>query len=192
YGGLMDSELRALGDINANRSGFARVEAPSIPVSDMIDGKGFARVLYKLGAINAAGSSSQVTGAAGPYYTRIVTPPRPSTLAKIAATNSSITIEWTICQNPDIAVYLVYRSEKREDLADLRYFGPDPARPLVPSALAQLVYSHTQRPAMKFAGAPIDPRIRALVADPRIFARDFDGSDRAEIAVPFETEKIFG
>ena len=193
YGGLMDSELRALADINANRSGFARVEAPSIPVSDTIDGKGFERVLYKLGAINAAGSSSQVTGAAGPYYTRIVMPPRPATLAKIAATNTSLTIEWTISQNPDIAAYLVYRAEKREELADLRYFGPDdPARPLVPSALAQLVYSHTQRPAMKFSGAPIDRRIRALVADPRIFARDFDGSDRAEIPLPDETEKIFG
>jgi hypothetical protein len=192
YGGLMDSELRALADINANRSGFARVEAPSIPLTDTIDGKGFERVLYKLGAINRAGSSSQVTGAAGPYYTRIVMPPRPSTFTKIAANNTSITIEWTISQNPDIAVYLVYRAEKREDLADLRYFGPDPARPLVPSALAQLVYSHTQRPAMKFSGAPMDPRIRALVADPRMFARDFDGSDRAEILLPDETEKILG
>jgi hypothetical protein len=191
YGGLMDSELRALANINANRSGFARVEAPSIPVSDTIDGKGFERVLYKLGATNAAGSNSQITGAAGPYYTRIVTPPRTAALAKIAATNTSLTIEWTISDNPDIAAYLLYRTEKREDLADLRFFGPDPARPLAPSALAQLVYSHTQRPAMKFSGAPIDPRIRALVADPRIFARDFDGSDRAEIPLPDDTEKIF-
>ena len=123
YGGLMDSELRALADINANRSGFARVEAPSIPVSDTIDGKGFERALDKLGAIDAAGSNSQVTDAAALYYTRIVTPPWPSTLAKIAATNTSLTIEWTISQNPDIAAYLVYRAEKREDLADLRYFG---------------------------------------------------------------------
>jgi len=192
YGGLMDSELRALADINANSSGFARVEAPAIPVIDTIDGKGFERVLYKLGAMNAAGSSSHLTGAAGPYYTRIITPPRPSTLAKIAANNTSITIEWTISQSPDIAAYLVYRAEKREDLVDLRYFGPDPARPLVPSALAQLVYSHTQRPAMKLSGAPIDPRIRALVPDPRIFARDFEGSDRAEIRLPDDTQEIFG
>jgi len=192
YGGLMDSELRALADIDANRSGFARVEAPPFPDRDTIDGKGFERVLYKLGALNKAGSSGQRTGAAGPYYTRIVTPPRPPTLAKIAATNTSITIQWAISENPDLAAYLVYRAEKREDLADLRYFGPDPARPLVPSALAQLVYSHTQRPAMKFSGMPVDPRIRALVADPRIFARDFDGSDRAEVPVPDTTEKIFG
>jgi hypothetical protein len=191
YGGLMDSELRALSEISANRSSFSRVEAPPIPVSDTIDGKGFERVLYKLGALNAAGTSSQLTGAAGPYYTRIVTPPRPPTLAKIAVTNTSITIEWTLSQNPDIAAYLVYRAEKREDLADLRYFGPDRVRPLVPSALAQLVYSHTQRPAMKFTSAP-DPSIRALVMDRQIFARDFDGSDRAEISLPDETEKVFG
>jgi hypothetical protein len=30
------------------------------------------------------------------------------------------------------------------------------------------------------------------VADPRIFARDFDGSDRAEIPLPDDTEEIFG
>jgi hypothetical protein len=113
-------------------------------------------------------------------------------LAKIAATNTSITIEWTISQNPDIAAYLVYRAEKREELVDLRYFGPDHARPLVPSALAQLVYSHTQRPAMKLAGAEIDRRIRGLVADPRIFARDFDASDRAEVLMPDNTEEILG
>src|SRR6185369_14514685 len=70
YGGLMDSELRALADINANRSGFARVEAQPFPDRDTIDGKGFERVLYKLGALNKAGSSGQRTGAAGPYYTR--------------------------------------------------------------------------------------------------------------------------
>ena len=192
YGSLMDSELRALADINGNRSGFARVEAPSIPVSDTIDGKGFERVLYKLGALNAAGSSSEFTGAAGPYYTRIVTPPRPTALAKIGASNTSITIEWTISQSPDIAAYLIYRAEKREDLADLRYFGPDRVRPLLPSALAQLVYSHTQRPALTFSSTRIDPCIRALVADPRKFARDFDGSDRAEIPLPDETQQIFG
>jgi len=44
---------------------------------------------------------------------------------------------------------------------------------------------------MKFSGVP-DRRIRALVADPRMFARDFDGSDRAEIPLPEETEQIFG
>src|SRR5262249_51347060 len=49
-----------------------------------------------------------------------------------------------------------------------------------------------QRPAMKFAGAPIDPRIRALVADPRLFARDFEGSDRAEIPLPDGTTNVFG
>jgi hypothetical protein len=30
YGGLMDSELRALADINANRSGFARVGSAAV------------------------------------------------------------------------------------------------------------------------------------------------------------------
>jgi hypothetical protein len=192
YGGLMDSELRALADIGANGSAFARVDAPAIPFSDTIDGKGFERVLYKLAAVNAAGTSSGVTSAAGPYYTRIVTPPRAPVLAKIGSTAASIRIEWTVNQSPDITAYLVYRAEKSGDLADLRFFGPDPARPLPPSALAQLVYAHTQRPAMKFAGAPIDPRIRALVPDPRLFARDFDGSDRAEIPLPDDTTKVFG
>jgi hypothetical protein len=192
YGGLMDSELRAVADMAANRSGFVRVNAPAIPLSDTIDGKGFERVLYKLAAVNPAGTSSGATGAAGPYYTRIVTPPRAPALAKISAAAASITIQWTLSESPDIGGYLVYRAEKPSDLADLRFFGPDPARPLAPSALAQLAYAHLDLPAMKFTGAPIDARIRALVPDPRLFARDFDGSDRAEIRLPVGSSQIFG
>jgi hypothetical protein len=192
YGGLLDSELRALANIPANLAAFARVDAPDVPTRDTVDGKGFERVLYKLGAANESGSTSGFTDAVGPYYTRIVVPPRAPVLAKIQATDTAITIEWTLSNSPDIAAYLVYRAERRADLADLRFFGPDPTRPLPPSALAQLVYTHVQRPAMKFSGTPIDPRIRGLVNDRRIFARDFENSDRAEAVVPEKVNKIFG
>jgi hypothetical protein len=74
----------------------------------------------------------------------------------------------------------------------LRFFGLDKEHPLSPSALAQLVYNPLQRPGMKFSAGSVDPRIRALVADPRFFARDFENSDRAEAVISEDVDKIFG
>ncbi|MGO9057968.1 MAG: hypothetical protein ACLQU2_11380 [Candidatus Binataceae bacterium] len=93
YGGLLDDELRALGDLAGNATGYARVNpqpfAPGGAISDTVDGTGYGRTLYRLSAVNAAGSFSSTTGSIGPYYTQIVTPPRPPVLYKLQATESA-------------------------------------------------------------------------------------------------------
>jgi hypothetical protein len=62
YGGLLDDELRAIADIQDNLPAFARVNptvfAQNTAISDVIDGKGFGRVVYKLAAANAPETSA--------------------------------------------------------------------------------------------------------------------------------------
>jgi hypothetical protein len=188
YGGLLDDELRAIADIPDNLPAFARVNStpfePNTALSDVIDGKGFGRVFYKLAAANAAGSISAETGSIGPYYTRAVTPPRPPVLYKVQPAPASVVVAWSLDDNPDIGGYLVYRGADELALSELRYFGPDSIHP-GSSPLANLNYRPKQWPPLGFdpTGA-IDPRLIGLTPDPRLFARDYDGSDMAEVILP--------
>jgi hypothetical protein len=191
YGSLLDDELRALGDLAGNATGYARVNpTPSAPggsISDTVDGTGYGRTLYRLAAVNAAGSLSATTGSIGPYYVQIVTPPRPPVLYKLQATESAIVVAWALDTNPDVAAYLVYRAATLDALADLRYFGADWTHPAPASALPSVRYNEQSYPPLSFVqGTPpnIDQRIIALVPDPRLCARDYNGSDMGEIALP--------
>lgn len=189
YGGLLDDELRALADIDANRIAFARVNksplpADGTPISDTVDGTGYGRTVYTLAAANNAGSQSGVTNSIGPYYTRIVTSPRPPVLYKLQPTEGAIVIAWALDSNPDVAAYSVYRVASIDGLADLRYFGPDPSHPSPPASLASILYTPTQTPCLAFGGGQTDPRIVGFVPDPRLVARDYDGSDMGEVALP--------
>jgi hypothetical protein len=191
YGGLLDDELRALADLAANAAGYARVNpqpfAPGGPISDSVDGTGFGRTLYRLAAVNQAGSISSSTGSIGPYYTQIVTPPRPPVLYKVQATESAVIVAWALDTNPDVAAYLVYRGATLDALADLRYFGADWTHPVPASELPSIKYNEKSYPPLSFVqGTPpnIDKRIIGFVPDPRLCARDYNGSDMGEIALP--------
>ncbi|GAC1630689.1 MAG: hypothetical protein NVS4B9_22880 [Ktedonobacteraceae bacterium] len=201
YNGLLDDELRALADVAENLAGFARVNSTPYPqtsnqppLSDTIDGKGFGRVLYKLAATNAAGSLSRESQAVGPYYTRVVTSPRPPVLYRVQPKDTGLNLEWALDNNPDVAAYLVYRADAQEKLLDLRYFGPNAAQPLPTSALAQIQYTPQQWPSLSFSSSNRDARIIALVPDPRLFARDYEDSDMAEVVLPtnFLPDAILG
>lgn len=211
YGGLLDDELRVLADNAANAQGFARVNGPPIVTKtptllrDTVDGSGFGRVVYKLAAVNAAGSTSPSSHAVGPYYTRIITPSRPPVLYKITPQNGSLALEWVLDNNPDSGAYFIYRTDDPGQLsadqtqfADLRYFGSDRAHPMALTALKPLVYRPQQWPPLVFDTSDpaklSDPRLVALVPDLRLFARDysdgdysgvhFNGSDMGEIVLP--------
>jgi hypothetical protein len=188
YRGLLDDELRALADLPANAVGYARVNPTPMPpgttVSDTVDGTGYGRTVYRLAAVNAAGSNSGVTGAIGPYYTQIVTPPRPPVLYKVQPQDTSIIVAWSLDTNPDVAAYLVYRGGDSSALDDLRFFGPDAANPSDPSLLATINYNPLVGRSLTFGVGLIDPRIIGLVPDPRLCARDHQGSDMGEIALP--------
>jgi hypothetical protein len=192
YGGLLDDELRALADVAANGAGYARVNPSPLPagdaIEDTVDGTGFGRTLYRLAAVNAAGSISSTTGSIGPYYTQIVTPPRPPVLYKLQATESAIIVAWALDSNPDVAAYLVYRAASVDQLNDLRFFGADPTHPVPQSALATIRYNQQTWPPLSFVQAPapanVDPRMVGFVFDPRLCARDYAGSDMGEIVLP--------
>lgn len=192
YGGLLDDELRALADMPANGTGYARVNPSPLPsgnaIEDSVDGTGFGRTLYRLAAVNAAGSISSTTGSIGPYYTQIVTPPRPPVLYKLQATESAVIVAWALDTNPDVAAYLVYRATAVDRLNDVRFFGADPAHPVPPSTLATIRYNQQSWPPLSFVQAldpsNIDPRMVGFVPDPRLCARDYASSDMGEIVLP--------
>lgn len=104
-------------------------------------------------------------------------------LYKVQPTASSAVIAWALDENPDVAGYLVYRTASVQDLADLRWFGPDPAFPQT-SGLASITIDQTKAQTLSFGAGAVDPRIIALVPDPRLCARDYDNSDMGEVPLP--------
>lgn len=188
YGGLLDDELCVLADVPGNITAFSRVSPAPLPPgtvpADTVNGAGYGRNLYKLAAVNPAGSVSARSGAAGPVYTQPVRPSRPPVLYRVQPAPGAFVVAWVIDDNPDVAGYLVYRAASPDDLADLRYWGPDPAHPLDPSQLAGPAYDPTAWRGFTLTAGAADPRLVAVVADPRVFARDHAGSDMAEIPLP--------
>jgi hypothetical protein len=193
YGGLLDDELRALADVAGNSAAYVRINPAPIqpglaaPISDSVDGTGYGRTSYRLAAVNQAGSFSTTTGSIGPYYTQVRTPPRPPVLFKLQPTETGIVVVWALDANPDVAAYMVYRAAAVGDLADLRYFGADPTHPAAASALPAVKYNTQSYPPVTFVQGQspnIDGRIIGFVPDPRLCARDYSGSDIAEVVLP--------
>ena len=191
YGGLLDDELCALADLADNSDGFVRVNPqkfdPGTTISDSVDGTGYGRTIYRLAAVNQAGSFSSNTNSTGPYYTKIVTAPRPPVLYKLQPTESAIIVAWALDTNPDVAAYIIYRATSVSDLVDLRFFGADPAHPSPASELPTFQYNQQSYPPVSFVqgtAANIDARIVGFVPDPRLCARDYDGSDMGEVVLP--------
>jgi hypothetical protein len=201
YGGLLDDELRALADVAGNAPAFAQLNsapaAPSnTPLSDVVNGNGFGRNMYGLRSVNAAGARSGRTASVGPIYTRTVRPSRAPVLYKVTAQpkTGAFILAWALDASPDVAGYLVYRGTDVSDLVDLRWFGPDPVHPTDPATLAQpQLTPGAWRPLSLTAGAG-DPRLIGVVNDPRAYARDYDGSDMGEVALPTGTppDEILG
>jgi hypothetical protein len=195
YNGLLDDELRALADVPGNTAAFAQLNSqpatPSAtPLADTVNGNGFGRNLYGLRSVNTAGARSSRTLSVGPVYTRTVRPSRAPVLYRVTvqpATGAFI-LAWALDASPDVAGYLVYRAADPADLADLRWFGPDPVHPADPATLAlPQVTPGVWHPLSLTAGVGTDAddqRLIGVVNDPRAYARDYDGSDMGEVPLP--------
>ena len=212
YGGLLDDELRALADVAAttppepqrqgNEAAFAQVDAQPIapsatPLSDTLENaNGFARNLYQLCSLNGAGSRSGPTPSVGPIYTRTVRPSRAPVLYKVAPQpgTGAFIVAWALDASPDVAGYLVYRTPSPEELVDVRWWGPDPERPSEPADLARVQITPGAWAPLSLSTGERDPHLIGLVNDPRTWARDYQGSDMGEVALPPGTppEEILG
>jgi hypothetical protein len=191
HGGLLDDELCALANVTGNSAGYVRVNPQPLPpgttTNDTVDGSGYGRTVYRLAAVNQAGSFSATTGSIGPYYTTVVAPPRPPVLYKLQPTESAIIVAWALDTNPDVAAYEVYRAPDVNDLGDLRYWGPDVSHPSANNLLPTTQYNTQSYPPLTFvqgSGLNIDQRIVGFVPDPRLCARDYNGSDMGEVVLP--------
>jgi len=192
YGGLLDDELCVLADVPGNAIGYVRVStqpiAPNTTIVDTVDGSGYGRTVYRLAAVNQAGSmSATATSTIGPWYTTIVTQPRPPVLYKLQPTETAVIVAWALDASPDVAAYMVYRAPTVEDLEDLRYFGADPTHPSPASELPAVQRNAQSYPPLSFvqgSGLNIDQRIVGFVPDPRLCARDYNGSDMGEVILP--------
>jgi hypothetical protein len=192
YGGLLDDELCTLADLPGNSIGYVRVNtqpiAPGASIVDTVDGSGYGRTVYRLSSVNQAGSvSASPTNTIGPWYTTIVTPPRPPVLYKLQPTETALIVAWALDASPDVAAYMVYRAPTLGALADLRYFGADPTHPSPPSDLPTVARNTQSYPPLSFVqgtGTNIDARIVGFVPDPRLCARDYNGSDMGEVILP--------
>jgi hypothetical protein len=191
YGGLLDDELRALADVPGNAAAFAQLDpapaAPSgSPLADTVNGNGFGRNLYGLRSVNQAGARSTRTASVGPIYTRTVRPSRAPVLYKVTAApaTGAFILAWALDASPDVAGYLVYRAGDPADLADLRWFGPDPVHPADPATLALPQLTPGAWQPLSLTAGDGDPRLIGVVSDPRAFSRDYDGSDMGEVALP--------
>jgi len=188
YGGLLDDEFCVLADVPANTGAFARVNpqplAPGSTVTDTVNGNGHGRTLYKLSALNPAGSVSTRTGAAGPIYTQAVRASRAPVLYRVQAAVDALIVAWALDDNPDVAGYLVYRADDPAALVDLRWWGTDPTHPADATTLAAPTFDPTAWQGFALSAGTADPRLVAVVGDPRVFARDHPESDMAEIPLP--------
>ena len=193
HGGLRDEELRAYADVPVNAaSAFAHVAAIETGsgqaaveafLTDAVDGSGFARFLYRLTARNAAGSSTPADECTGPFYTRLSAgPAAPAQISISTAPAGGVDLVWPLAGGTEVAGYLVYRAATRSELDDLRWFGRDPLRPTPESRRERLVWDPASMPHLVHVDAtdPLDddPRLAAVVDDPRVVARDFNRWDR--------------
>jgi len=188
YGGLLDDELCVLADVPANIGAFARINPKSLPpgstITDTVNGNGHGRTLYKLSTLNEAGSVSTRTGAAGPIYTQAVRASRAPVLYRVQPAVDALIVAWALDDNSDVAGYLVYRADDPAALVDLRWWGTDPTHPADATTLAAPTFDPTAWQGFALSAGTADPRLVAVVGDPRVFARDYQESDMAEIPLP--------
>jgi hypothetical protein len=99
-------------------------------------------------------------------------------------TTGAFIVAWALDGSPDVAGYLVYRATDPSDLADLRWFGSDLVHPADPATLARPQLTPGGWQPLSLTAGDGDPRLIGVVNDPRAYARDYDGSDMGEVALP--------
>ena len=119
-------EIQALADLDGNQAAFTLLNSEPISeltYTDKVNGAVNNRYYYRLRSqgLNLSqslwGLTSLGKAAAVPSV-----PPRTPVFTKVEAGDRQITLEWALNREPDLKGYVLYRSQNKDLLEDLRWF----------------------------------------------------------------------
>lgn len=151
YPALTNDELDAIGTRAGNEKAFALITAKPLTdpaFTDSINGVVRNRYYYRLRLINNALAESSIWGLLSEAVTPpAVMPPAKPVFTKIQAANRQVTLYWALNRESNLKEYILYRSESKDSLEDLRWWSTE-----------------------------VDPRIVSHIPDPRIktFSRSLE------------------
>lgn len=147
YPSLTNEEVNALAERMGNEKAFKLLTGKPIRETSYIDeinGVVNNRYYYRLKTLNEALSESISWGKISlPVITEVVKGPRKPVFTRVEAGDRKVTLHWSLNREPNFKEYILYRSENKEDLEDLRWWTSNP-----------------------------DPRIVAKIPDPRILTKN--------------------
>ena len=143
YPALTDAELEVIALRTGNEKAFNLVNKTPLEESiylDQVNGTVNNRYYYRIRLQNTAlAESTDWSELSEPVIPPKVMPPGKPVFTKIEAGDREITLHWALNREPDLEKYILYRSESKEDLQDLRWWD-----------------------------IKADPRIIAVIQDPRL------------------------
>lgn len=136
YTTLRNDTKQYLASLPENEKAFVPVSSPLDPINpenwedadnmffkDSIEGKGRNRYFYRIGAMDKAGNRSYLGLATPPVCVPDVIPPKPPVITKALGGNRKAIIRWRRNTEPEMVRYVIYRTDKKEDAADVRLMG---------------------------------------------------------------------
>lgn len=136
YTSLRNDTKQYLASLPENEKAFVPVSSPLDPIKpenwedadnmffkDTIEGKGRNRYFYRIGAMDKAGNRSYLGLATPPVCVPDVIPPKPPVITKALGGNRKAIIRWRRNTEPEMVRYGIYRTDKKEDAADVRLMG---------------------------------------------------------------------
>lgn len=135
YGNLRNDTWQYLAGLPKNEKAFSPVSSPLDPLSpenwkdgnmffeDSIAGKGRNCYFYRIGAMDKAGNRSSLGPSTPPVKVPDVIPPKPPVITKALGGNRKAVVRWRRSTEPGMARYKLYRTDKKEDAADVRLMG---------------------------------------------------------------------
>ena len=146
YRGLSNDALRVLAGLPGNERAFTQItiqpldpndpstadlRGPDDPEGytpntglrvymDTLPGRSTNRYFYRAAYVDGAQNRSNLSLASPPVYLPKVTLPRTPVITKVLGGDRRITLRWNCSRKPDLVEYRVYRTDKNENIRDIR------------------------------------------------------------------------
>jgi len=129
YPALIEDELLVLAERRGNEKAFKLLTGKPIRATsyqDEVNGIVSNRYFYRLKTMSEALSESTIWGAvSNGVITEAVKAPRTPVFTKVEAGDRQISLQWSLNRESDFKEYILYRSEQKEDLEDLRWWSTE-------------------------------------------------------------------